>query len=239
MTAKILQNHLVRNILHQKHQSKSTICSHIFPVGPNCEVRKRTKVTWAACRRNSQSHIPRATKFGDVITADQRWRTALVELTMGLNGAAREPKSRRARPRTRRRRKRPSTPRRSGRRDPAKRKSMLEKMQVKKAASSKTLKRRTGNLGEEAEPGGKDVEQEERQNGGREREAYCYKWCHSHSRKRISNIKWRLNLCLQRRIIVKRQWRCPPKSEAEEKSCRWRRQLIAVRKMKESKKLPS
>ena len=114
VTAKILQNHLVRNIFHQKHQRKSTICSHIFPIDPNCEVRKRTKVARAACRRNSQSHTPRATKFGDIIGVDQRWRTALVVLTMGLNGAAREPKALRARPRTRRRRKRPSTPRRSG-----------------------------------------------------------------------------------------------------------------------------
>ena len=44
---------------------------------------------------------------------------------------------------------------------------MLEKMLAKKAVSSKTWKRRKGNLGEEAELGGKDVEQEERQNGGK------------------------------------------------------------------------
>ena len=44
-----------------------------FPKDPNCEIRKRTKGTRAACRRNSQSHIPRETKFDDINTPDHKF----------------------------------------------------------------------------------------------------------------------------------------------------------------------
>ena len=50
-------------------QEKHNLFIH-FPEDPNCEICKRTKVTRAACRRNSQSHTLRAAKFGDIITAD-------------------------------------------------------------------------------------------------------------------------------------------------------------------------
>ena len=43
-----------------------------FSMDPSCEICKRTKITRAACRRNSKSHIHRATKFGDIITADYK-----------------------------------------------------------------------------------------------------------------------------------------------------------------------
>ena len=33
-------------------------------------------------------------------------------------------------------------------------------------------------------------------------------------------LKWRLDLCLQRRIFVERQWRCGPKVKLKKKSCR-------------------
>ena len=49
-------------LLYQpKHQrERSTICSHTFPRNPNCELCKRTKITRAAGRRNSQMpHAPR------------------------------------------------------------------------------------------------------------------------------------------------------------------------------------
>ena len=47
---------------------------HLLEVSkdPICEICKRTKVTRAACRQNSQSHMLRATKFGDIIPADHK-----------------------------------------------------------------------------------------------------------------------------------------------------------------------
>ena len=50
-------------------KGKHNLFTHC-PGDPNCEIRKHTKVTRAACRRNSQSHISFATKFGDIKTAD-------------------------------------------------------------------------------------------------------------------------------------------------------------------------
>ena len=39
---------------------------------PNCEVCKRTKIAIAPCSRRTGVSIPRAEKFGDLITADQK-----------------------------------------------------------------------------------------------------------------------------------------------------------------------
>ena len=39
---------------------------------PNCEIHKCAKVRRAASRRTSQSHVHRATKFGEIITADHK-----------------------------------------------------------------------------------------------------------------------------------------------------------------------
>ena len=52
-------------------KGKHNLFTH-FPKDPNCEICKRTKATRAACRRNSQSHVHRATKFGYILTADHK-----------------------------------------------------------------------------------------------------------------------------------------------------------------------
>ena len=43
-----------------------------FPKDGNCEVWLRTKITSALCRRRSGVAVPRAEKFGDLITADHK-----------------------------------------------------------------------------------------------------------------------------------------------------------------------
>ena len=43
-----------------------------FPKDRNCEIRKRTKITRAPCRRRNGEAVPRAEKFGDLITADHK-----------------------------------------------------------------------------------------------------------------------------------------------------------------------
>ena len=48
---------------------KHTVYIH-FPKDRNCEICKRTKITRAPCRRRNGEAVPRAEKFGDLITAD-------------------------------------------------------------------------------------------------------------------------------------------------------------------------
>ena len=43
-----------------------------FPKDRNCEICKRTKMTRAPCRRRNGEAVPRAEKFGDLITADHK-----------------------------------------------------------------------------------------------------------------------------------------------------------------------
>ena len=43
-----------------------------FPKDRNCEICKRTKITRAPCRRRNGEAVPRAAKFGDLITADHK-----------------------------------------------------------------------------------------------------------------------------------------------------------------------
>ena len=43
-----------------------------FPKDRNCEICKRTKITRAPCRRRKGEAVPRANKFGDLITADHK-----------------------------------------------------------------------------------------------------------------------------------------------------------------------
>ena len=43
-----------------------------FPKDRNCEICKRTKITTAPCRRRTGEKLPRAEKFGDLITADYK-----------------------------------------------------------------------------------------------------------------------------------------------------------------------
>ena len=59
---------------YQKSKSKSrkyNIHTH-FPKDPNCEVCLRTKMTRAPCTRRTSEALPRAEKFGDLITADHK-----------------------------------------------------------------------------------------------------------------------------------------------------------------------
>ena len=43
-----------------------------FPKDPNCDICLRTKITRASCRRRAGTVVPRAEKFGDLITADHK-----------------------------------------------------------------------------------------------------------------------------------------------------------------------
>ena len=46
-----------------------------FPKDRNCEVCRGTKITRAPCSKRSGISIPRAEKFGDLITADHKVRS--------------------------------------------------------------------------------------------------------------------------------------------------------------------
>ena len=50
---------------------KHSVCTH-FPKDRNSEICKRTKITRAPCRRRNGEAVPRAEKFGDLITADHK-----------------------------------------------------------------------------------------------------------------------------------------------------------------------
>ena len=50
---------------------KHSVYTHI-PEDRNCEICKRTKITRAPCRRRNGGAVPRAEKFGDLITADHK-----------------------------------------------------------------------------------------------------------------------------------------------------------------------
>ena len=50
---------------------KHSIYTHI-PKEPNCGICLKTKITRASCRRRAGTVVPRAKKFGDIITADHK-----------------------------------------------------------------------------------------------------------------------------------------------------------------------
>ena len=50
---------------------KHSVYTH-FPKDRNCEICKRSKITRAPCRRRIGRVVPRAEKFGDLITADHK-----------------------------------------------------------------------------------------------------------------------------------------------------------------------
>ena len=50
---------------------KHNVKTH-FPKDRNCEICQRTKITRAPCRRRNGEAVPRAEKFGDLITADHK-----------------------------------------------------------------------------------------------------------------------------------------------------------------------
>ena len=61
----------IRNVQKKVASSRSSIHIH-FPKDRNCEVCLRTKMTSALCRRRTGEALPRAEKFGDLITADHK-----------------------------------------------------------------------------------------------------------------------------------------------------------------------
>ena len=50
---------------------KHSVYTH-FPKDPNCDICLRTKITRASCRRRTGTVVPRAERFGDLITADHK-----------------------------------------------------------------------------------------------------------------------------------------------------------------------
>ena len=50
---------------------KHSVYTH-FPKDRNCEILKRTNITKAPCRKRNGKAVPRAEKFGDLITADHK-----------------------------------------------------------------------------------------------------------------------------------------------------------------------
>ena len=58
----------IRNVL-RKWQPRSTVFFSLH-TDRNCEVHNRTKISRAPCRRRTGEAVPRAEKFGDLITAD-------------------------------------------------------------------------------------------------------------------------------------------------------------------------
>ena len=51
---------------------KHSVYTH-FPKDRNCEIRQRTKITRAPCRRRIGGVVPREEKFGDLMTADHKF----------------------------------------------------------------------------------------------------------------------------------------------------------------------
>ena len=73
VTTKILQNHLARNLFLQTNQKGSTLCVHTFPmvqIVRFASVRKLQRLLAHAIQK--ATHIFRAIKFGDIITADYK-----------------------------------------------------------------------------------------------------------------------------------------------------------------------
>ena len=58
-------------IKRREDLGKHSVKTH-FPKDRNCEICKRTKITRAPCRRRKGEAVPRAEKFGDLITADHK-----------------------------------------------------------------------------------------------------------------------------------------------------------------------
>ena len=55
----------------ETQKRKHSICGHL-PKDRNCDVRLRTKTTKAPCERRTGEAVPRAEKFGNLTTADQK-----------------------------------------------------------------------------------------------------------------------------------------------------------------------
>ena len=57
----------------ETQKRKHSIYAH-FPEDRNCDMCPRTKITRIPCRRRNEGSVPRAEKFGDLITADDKVR---------------------------------------------------------------------------------------------------------------------------------------------------------------------
>ena len=57
--------------LKERSQIRKVMHTH-FPKDRNCDICLRTKSTRVPCRRRDEGSIPRAEKFGDLITADHK-----------------------------------------------------------------------------------------------------------------------------------------------------------------------
>ena len=51
--------------------SKHSVYTH-FPKDPNCDICLKTKITRASCRRRAGTVVPKAERFGDLLTADHK-----------------------------------------------------------------------------------------------------------------------------------------------------------------------
>ena len=72
VTEKILYNFLVQTLFLPTNQKGITTYLHTCPRIQIARFTSAPTNTRAACRRNSKSHILRAIKFGDTITADHK-----------------------------------------------------------------------------------------------------------------------------------------------------------------------
>ena len=64
----------IRKVMLQKWRHKKrkhSVHTH-FPRDRNCDICLRTKITRVPCRRRNEGSVPRAEKFGDLITADHK-----------------------------------------------------------------------------------------------------------------------------------------------------------------------
>ena len=55
----------------ETQKRKHSVCTHFFK-DRSCDICLRTKITRVCCRRRNEGSIPRAEKFGDLITADHK-----------------------------------------------------------------------------------------------------------------------------------------------------------------------
>ena len=63
----------------REDSGKHSVYTH-FPKDRNCEICKRPKITRAPCRRRNGAAVPRAENFGDLITADHKVLSEVVNL---------------------------------------------------------------------------------------------------------------------------------------------------------------
>ena len=63
---------------------KHSVYTHL-PEDRSCEICERTRITRAPCRRRNGEAVPRADKFGDLITADHKVSATIANLETIIN----------------------------------------------------------------------------------------------------------------------------------------------------------